>query len=191
MGHSQARKQQTHEQIVQTAARRFRESGVDGVSIANLMKEAGLTHGGFYKHFESRDDLVAEALACALDASAQRQQTTQAASLERFVQGYLSPAHRDAVGEGCAMAALVNDVARSSDDARTLYTEHFNHTLDKVGDLIGNDDAQARAKAIVIFSALSGALGIARALNDEALSAQVLGQVSRYLIEQFGASADR
>jgi TetR/AcrR family transcriptional repressor of nem operon len=189
MGHSQARKQQTHEQIVQTAARRFRESGVDGVSIANLMKEAGLTHGGFYKHFESRDDLVAEALACALDVSAQRQQTTQAPSFARFVQSYLSTTHRDAVGEGCAMAALVNDVARSRDDARTLYTEHFKQTLGKVGDLIGGEDAQARAKAIVIFSALSGALGIARALNDEALSAQVLEHVSSYLIEQFGSSA--
>lgn len=190
MGHSQARKQQTRDQIVKTAAKRFRESGVEGVSIANLMKEAGLTHGGFYKHFESRDDLVTEALACALDESAQRQQATPELSFERFVQSYLSPAHRDAVGEGCAMAALVNDMARSRDDARTLYTEHLKKTLGKVSDLIGGEDAQARAKAIVIFSALSGALGIARALNDEALSAEVLTQVSDYLIEQFGISAE-
>lgn len=189
MGHSQARKQQTREQIVKTAAKRFRESGVEGVSIANLMKEAGLTHGGFYKHFESRDDLVTEALACALAASGQRKQSAQEQSFERFVHSYLSTKHRDAVGDGCAMAALVNDVARSRDDARTLYTEHLSQTLDKVGGLIGGEDAQARAKAIVIFSALSGALGIARALNDEALSAQVLAQVSDYLIEQFGASA--
>src|SRR5580704_16258233 len=98
MGHSQADKAESHDRIVQVAAARFREAGVDGVGVADLMKDAGLTHGGFYRHFESRDELVAEAIERALADGGRVVEaiaTSKQASWARLVDGYLSAAHRD------------------------------------------------------------------------------------------------
>lgn len=188
MGHSRASKQQTHEQIVSVAARCFRESGFDGVSIADLMQQAGLTHGGFYKHFSSRDELVAEALSFALNSSSQRYRAMQDMEFSTFVSNYLGTRHRDMPGDGCAMAALVGDMTRVRDDARTLYTDQLRRTIDRVTGLMGGEDEGASAAdAIVVFSALVGALGIARALNDEVLSQQVLSSVRDYLLGHFPA----
>src|SRR5258708_35125247 len=108
MGHSRRDKQTTHERIVRVAAKRFRERGLDGIGVADVMKEAGMTVGGFYKHFESRDELVTEALSAAftsLDAWEAR-----AENLAQAVRDYLSEAHRDAPGKGCALGALLGDV---------------------------------------------------------------------------------
>ncbi|WOD11506.1 TetR/AcrR family transcriptional regulator [Pseudomonas sp. NyZ704] len=182
MGHSRASKQQSHEHIVSTAAKRFRESGVDGVSIANLMKEAGLTHGGFYKHFTSRDDLVTEALELALGNSSKRYSSAGDNAFEPFVNGYLSTKHRDNPGEGCAVAALINDMARARSDSKELYGAHLQRSFDWIASLIGAERPDARARAIVAFSAMVGALGFARALDDEALSQEVLDTVKDYLL---------
>src|SRR3979411_2184530 len=122
MGHSRADKSKTHKRIVKIAARRFREEGLAGVGIAELMKEAGLTVGGFYKHFDSRDDLVAEAVSSAfgnwkrkVDAAASG---GPALSYEKLIQDYLDEAHRDNPGAGCAYSALAPEIAHSDKKTR-------------------------------------------------------------------------
>ena len=111
MGHSQSDKAESRKRILDIASRRFRETGLEGLSIADLMQEAGLTHGGFYKHFESREDLVASALDQAMTETLKR----PASTLSTFIDRYLSVEHRDAPGGGCAISALAADVGRSDD----------------------------------------------------------------------------
>lgn len=192
MGHSQTQKQQTHERIVELAAQRFRELGLDGLSITNLMKEVGLTHGGFYKHFESRDELVAEALATAFESSGR---TGKSASYKALLAAYLSKKHRDAPGTGCAVGALVNDMGRAPEDARALYTAEVRTNLSNIAKLLaaasdGADvgDADHDAGALVTLSALIGALGLARAVDDPALSGKILATVQGFLLTQFDGS---
>src|SRR5215468_410828 len=121
MGHSQAAKAKSHEKIVRTAARRLREEGLAGVGVADLMTAAGLTVGGFYKHFDSRDELVAEALA-SIDSAWERtvaegksKAQPDARIFARLIDAYLSEEHRDAPGAGCAFAAVAGDIARSGE----------------------------------------------------------------------------
>jgi TetR/AcrR family transcriptional regulator, transcriptional repressor for nem operon len=139
LDYSQADKADTHDRVVKIAATKFREAGIDGISVADLMKETGLTHGGFYRHFESRDALVAEAVECVMAHSAQliaeAASPGQNASLAALIDSYLNTAHRDAPAEGCAIVALGSDVARSHDQTRTAYTQqvewHLHRQLDR------------------------------------------------------------
>src|SRR6202045_2089452 len=120
MSYSKRDKAETHTRIVSVAAKRFRELGLEGIGVADVMKEAGVTVGGFYKHFESRDELVVEALATAfkdLDVWEEH-----AEGLPQLLQNYLTEAHRGAPGTGCAMGALLGDMTRGSKSARTVYT---------------------------------------------------------------------
>ncbi|WP_454741278.1 TetR/AcrR family transcriptional regulator [Cupriavidus necator] len=190
MGHSQTQKQETHERIVQLAAQRFRELGLEGLSIANLMKEVGLTHGGFYKHFESRDHLVAEALATALESSNSQARTGKTATFQALVAAYLSKRHRDSPGTGCAIGALVNDMGRAGEEARALYTAQVRKSLSRIGQrLSATDDSGHDAEAIVALSAMVGALGLARAVDDPALSGKILATVQDYLLALDASSA--
>jgi TetR/AcrR family transcriptional repressor of nem operon len=181
MGHSKADKEQSHERIVQTAAARFREEGVDGIGVAGLMKEAGLTHGGFYRHFASRDDLVAEAVECALSdggravAAVAASKDARAVVAARLVDAYLSIAHRDGLATSCAVTTLAGDVARSDDRTRAAYTRQVNTYLDLLAGLAAAEKSkEKRAKAIAALSSLVGAVSLARAVNDEALSREIL-----------------
>lgn len=185
MGHSQASKESTHDRIVEIAAERFCELGIDGLSIANLMKEAGLTHGGFYKHFASRDELVAEALASAFKRSEAPPRATQV-TFKSLVSEYLSDSHRDAVGTGCAVGALVNDVGRLQGEAKDLYTQKVKANLRGISRLIGQSEKQAvSADAIVAFCAMVGALGLSRAVSNDKLSKEILSVVSQFLLHSF------
>src|SRR5438477_11799904 len=115
MGHSKAQKTRTHKRIVSIASKRFREKGLAGFGIADLMKGAGLTVGGFYKHFDSRDDLVAEALRAAFGPWKKQSLAAEAGgsplTYENLVDSYLSEAHRDHPGTGCPPSALACDTA--------------------------------------------------------------------------------
>lgn len=182
MGHSQASKQSTHERIVAIAAERFCELGLDGLSIANLMKEAGLTHGGFYKHFESRDQLVAEAM----DAALKRSESRPRANFNTLVSDYLSPEHRDGVGTGCAVGALVSDIGRVEGEARELYTNKLRANFRGIAHLLGGVEGEKRKQAVVAFSAMVGALGLARACADEEMSREILATVQEFLTASFG-----
>ena len=181
MGHSQAEKAATHQRIVDVAARRFRELGLDGIGVADVMKEAGMTVGGFYKHFESRDELVTEALEVAfksLDVWEAR-----AENLAQAVRDYLSEAHRDAPGQGCALGALLGDVGRGNDAPREVFTERVKHNLAFSEGLLDiPDPAERRARAMLQLSACLGAIGLARAVSDPVLSKEILDGVARQLM---------
>ena len=190
MGHSQEDKAESHDRIVRVAAARFREAGVDGIGVAGLMKDAGLTHGGFYRHFASRDELVAEAIERALhdggrvvDALA----NSKHASVAALVDAYLSAAHRDDLATSCAVTTLAGDVARSNDRARSAYTRQVAAYLGLLTKLIAADKHRSRRmKAIAALSTLVGAVSMARAVNDEKLSREILKSAADELKARLG-----
>jgi len=189
MGHSKAEKAKTHQRIVTLASKRFREKGLAGIGIAELMKEVGLTVGGFYKHFDSRDDLAAEALGSALGAW--RRQVDAAASggppvtYESLIDDYLSEAHRNQPGTGCPVVALAGDIARSDRRTRAMVTREIRDSIVLLATLIRGsneeDKGTARAQAILTYCALVGAIGVARAVSDQQLSREILKAVARLL----------
>ena len=159
--------------IVETASRLFREKGFDGVGLDAIMKESGLTHGGFYGHFASKEDLAAEAVMRALERGAERQ--SRFTELGGLVAGYLSERHRDDLGNGCALAALGGDMARRSDSVRRGPTAHVRLQLDRLTQLItGGTAASRRKRAIATLAGLVGALTLARAVDDPDLSNEIL-----------------
>lgn len=178
MGHSKADKAESHDRIVRVAATRFREIGVDGIGVADLMQEAGLTHGGFYRHFASRDELVAEAIERALRDGGQAVDAvanTKQSPLAALVDAYLSTAHRDGLATSCAVTTLAGDVARSNDRARSAYTRQVGRYVELLIKLIDGDKQKSRRmKAIAALSTLVGAVSLARAVNDEKLSREIL-----------------
>ena len=188
MGHSRAHKREHHEQIVGVAASRFREAGVDKVGVADLMHDAGLTHGGFYRHFESRDQLVAEAVERALHDGGQAMAAVAESPqdpLSAVIDAYLSISHRDNLGTSCAVTTLAGDVARSTPRARAAYTNQVRVYIDMLVRLLppGTSD-QTRATAITALSTLVGAVSMARAVNDEAFSREILASAASGLKAQ-------
>jgi TetR/AcrR family transcriptional repressor of nem operon len=178
MGHSKAEKAESHERIVTVAAGVFRELGIDGISLADLMQRAGLTHGGFYRHFDSRDDLVAEAVERALkdgSAVADAIAANPKSTIGAVIDAYLSLAHRDNVAFGCAVTALANDVARSSDRARAAYSRQVVRYVELIMKLIeALPQKKRRAAALAALASLVGAVSMARGVNDDALSREIL-----------------
>jgi len=187
MGYSKAHKTRTHKRIVAIASKRFREKGLAGFGIAELMKEAGLTVGGFYKHFDSRDDLVAEAVNSAFGSWKCRVDAAKSGgppvSYEELIRDYLNEAHRDNPGTGCAFSALAPEIARSDKQTRAFTSEQVRNDIQLIAALLpaATDKRTARSRAILIFSALVGAMSLARAVSDEALSREILKAVAEYL----------
>ena len=181
MANSRVEKARNHERILELGAARFREVGIEGVGVADLMKEAGLTHGGFYRHFGSRDDMVAEVVERAM-ASGRKALDPMTQSkgerhdvLARLIDFYLSAAHRDSLPTSCPVTALARDVARSNDRARSAYTQSVATFLEVFTRLaVGDRPKVRRAKAVGALSTLVGALSLARAVNDEDLSTEIL-----------------
>ena len=134
MGHSKASKAETHTRLVAAAAARFKERGIDGISLADLMKDLKLTHGGFYKHFNSRDELVTEALQLALAQSgrAMRERLFDQAKpdVPGFVDFYLDESHRSGRAAGCAVAALAGDAPRKSADVQAQFRAQIDRNLE-------------------------------------------------------------
>jgi len=189
MGHSRSEKAKTHKRIVQIASKRFREEGLAGIGIADLMKEAGLTVGGFYKHFKSRDDLVAEAVGSALGVWKRQVDATASdgppVTYELLVDDYLSEAHRNHPGTGCPVGALAGDIARSDKRTRALVTRQIRENIELLATLLreanGTDKGGARAQAILGYCALVGAISVARAVSDDQLSREILKTVAQLL----------
>src|SRR5580704_5075190 len=182
VGSSQADKAASHQRIVTAAAARIRRAGVDGLSVADLMREAGLTHGGFYRHFDSRDDLVAEAVEAALAHGSKRAEAAARQggpeALAATIDVYLSPLHRDKPETGCAVAALPADIARSSERARAAYTAQVRRYLDLLAGLTPAGDPD---DPYLILATLVGAVALARAVDDPGLSDQILERTARTL----------
>ncbi len=170
---------ETRRRIVDTAGRLFRERGYDRVGVADVMKQAGLTHGGFYGHFASKDALVAEGTAAALAAKAGVWDALSAGpdgpDLRAFVASYLTPAHRDAPGNGCAFASLAAGAAHEQQPVRAVFGAAIRSRLDKLAAIVPGRSAVAkRQAAIATLSGLVGALMLSRAVDDPALSDEIL-----------------
>ena len=186
MAHSQAAKAETHERILRVAAERLRQTGIDRLSIADLMKEAGLTVGGFYKHFRSRDDLVVEALGSVLGAWERELDESPTEPDEHYFPGlverYLSEDHRDNPGAGCPIGALVGDVGRSNEPTRELYTKQIRRNIRLLARLLGASPSR-RQQAILAYSAMLGAIALSRAVSDQPLSTEILASVKELLVK--------
>ena len=165
------------ENILDVAGTLFRERGYDGIGVADIMKRAGLTHGGFYGHFASKDDLAAEITARVLGREGWLERLTgkRAPAIADVVRNYLSPRHRDDPGHGCLFAALGSDVVRQPRSVRHAFTEGLRKRVDMIRDLMpGRSAAARRKKAIATMAGLIGALVLARAVDDPELSNEIL-----------------
>ncbi|NYT35704.1 TetR family transcriptional regulator [Allopusillimonas soli] len=170
---------ENREHILVAAGELFREKGFDGISIAEVMKAAGLTHGGFYRHFESKEDLLSKACEAVLEGGAQRwAQTAQAEpdkALDIIAQRYLSEAHLESPGKGCIYATMASDAARQSDAIRTAFGNGLQAMLGVLARIVPCRSRAARRKrAIVTMSQLVGAMVLARAVNDPVLAREIL-----------------
>jgi TetR/AcrR family transcriptional repressor of nem operon len=148
------------QQVIEGASELFRERGIDGVNVGELMGAAGLTHGGFYRHFASKDELAGLAAAHAITAQAETLGDERA-----FIEGYLSPEHRDDVAHGCVVSALGPELARANEPVREAFVEAYRAFVDRIG-----DHEQALAK----LSTMVGALVISRVTKGDPLSDEVL-----------------
>jgi len=176
---TKAQAQENRAHIVETAAALFRERGYDGVGVADLMAAAGFTHGGFYKHFRSKADLMAEAAASGIS---QRAANSSGLDLTEFVAHYLSREHRDARGGGCTIAALSGDAARQSDDVKTTFAEGIESSMAafKGGKVSGQRSHSADRKMMIdTFAHALGALVLSRACPDDSPLADEILKVCR------------
>ncbi|MGO4713384.1 TetR/AcrR family transcriptional regulator [Bradyrhizobium sp. 2TAF24] len=180
MRYSKDHKAETHARIVRHASAQLREKGTRGVGVADLMKEAGLTHGGFYAHFDSREDLVIEAIAYAMDQTTERwgkqfQDKAVADRLAMLVDSYLTPSHRDHPERGCAIPALAGDVVRESPKTRRAFLSKLEQMIALfAGQSSDPDSAEARQKAIGTIATLMGSVVLARVAGNSAFSQEVL-----------------
>ncbi|KWR91868.1 TetR family transcriptional regulator [Cupriavidus sp. IDO] len=169
-------KAETHRHIVKAASTQFRKHGVNGIGVAQLMKSAGMTHGGFYAHFESKDALIAEAIDAAFDQTMDFLEEATAAApprqrKEAIVHAYVSKKHRDNPGAGCAIAALGTDVSRLDAKTRRRFEARVNSLIELIA---GGEDEASRKDAVVTLAAMVGGIVLARAVRSEALSAEIM-----------------
>lgn len=179
MRYSDTHKEETHARIVAGAAERLRESGVNGIGVADLMRAVGLTHGGFYAHFESKEQLVAESLSTALGQTIARLRAAgkaapQANARKAVAESYLSAAHRDRAEKGCAIAALGADVARMTPATKAVFESRLEELIAMLEEVNGGHD-EGRSGAIAMLSTMVGALVMARAVKSKGLSEEILG----------------
>jgi TetR/AcrR family transcriptional repressor of nem operon len=190
MRYSPEHKQQTRERIVRLASRRFRGRGEEGVAIADLMKELDLTHGGFYRHFDSKEDLFAEGIAMALEEGAQRMLAAAKANpgneLKGIIEKYLSPEHCERIAEGCPVAALTADVARRPHSLRLRFQKALEGYKNPLLVYIpGETEREKRHNFMILFSGMSGALSLARAMADEGKRQEILKTAREFYIRAF------
>jgi TetR/AcrR family transcriptional repressor of nem operon len=181
------------EQIIAAAANRFRERGFDGISVADLMKEVGLTHGGFYGHFSSKEELVALASLRAMrDTATKWRKVIDEASgdpMEALVKSYLSLRHHDHPQTGCLFAALGSDLSRQPSSVKDAATEGQQEFLDLLGRIVpGKTNAARRKKAIVVLSSMIGGMILARTASNPKLRQEVLDTMAATIPSSVRAS---
>jgi TetR/AcrR family transcriptional regulator, transcriptional repressor for nem operon len=181
MRYSKEHKQETHARIVKKASIRLREKGAHGIGVADLMKEAGLTHGGFYAHFDSREALVIEAFAYAMDRSTERwrkmaEQTPPDKRLAAIVESYLTPLHRDDPGHGCAVPTLGAEIARESVKTRKAFSAKLEQMIDMMADQVPDMPRKAaRKQAMATLATMIGTLVLSRIAGSGEFSDEILG----------------
>ena len=183
-------KAETHERIVKDAARRFRSEGLSGAGVARVMKDAGLTHGGFYKHFAGKDDLMVEAIREAfqeLRASLVRaaEEAPQTEAWKAMVRAYLSPEHCNHPETGCPLAALAPELARIDGPAKKQIQATMRDYKESLLPFMPGRRAADRERAFfVIFPALLGAIAFARMIGDPVAQGQVLRNMRDFLLAE-------
>ena len=187
---SKVKAAQNRERILASAARLFREQGISATGVDAITEDAGLTHGGLYSQFGSKEAIAAEAIQFALTRSKRVWQRTLERNpgmraLPAIVDGYLSRAHRDAPGNGCVVAALGTDIARQPRRVRQAFTREIKNDLEFLSRLMPNGGGEDRFEdAIVAFASMAGALILARAVNDEELSDLILKSTAKRVIKR-------
>ena len=196
MRYSKDHKAETHARIVKNASVRLREKGPAGIGVAELMKEAGLTHGGFYAHFDSRDALIDEAFAHAMEGIARRwrrraDNAPEGKELDAIVNSYLTVQHRDDVGNGCLLPALGAEIARADSRTRKAFTACLEDMIGVVsGEMPGLTPKAARQRAMSIVAVMMGSLLLSRATGNSELSSDLLeaGRQSALLLGKQAAA---
>lgn len=179
------RKEQTRDAIVRSAARILRERGVGATGVAEVMKGAGLTVGGFYAHFPSKEALVAEAFVAAAKEAHEERLGIEHASLAEVVARYASPMHRDHPTQGCPVPAVLSEMKSQPEQVRTTFAQTIEQLVCRMSKLSG-DDAEARRDAAAALALMVGALTLSRALAGSPLSDEVLGAAASLARESFG-----
>ncbi|MFF7549421.1 TetR/AcrR family transcriptional regulator [Streptomyces canus] len=173
-------KSETRRRIIETAGRRFKQDGIDGSGVSTLMKDAGLTNGAFYAHFASKDDLVTTAIADQLKAQAESVVALAEpgrAGLEQIVRGYLSPQHREMLGDGCPNAALLDEIGRCTDTTKQAYTDGVLILIEGIAERMAPEaPSSARVMALSLLGLMAGTLQLSRALTDSRLANELLDQ---------------
>lgn len=197
MRYSKEHKQETHARIVRKASVRLREKGAHGIGVADLMKEAGLTHGGFYAHFDSREALVIEAFNYAMDRSTERwrklaEQTPPEKRFAAIVESYLTTIHRDDPGHGCAVPTLGPEIAREGAKARKAFAARLDEMIEMMADQLPELPRKAaRAQAIAALSTMAGALVLSRVAGTGEFSEEILGAGREAALAQASKPAAR
>ena len=172
--------QENKRAILQSAGRLFRERGFDAVTVTDVMKSAGLTHGGFYGYFKSKEDLIAQTL-----AELQEDAEPYSADLTTLSAQYLTPAHRDNFACGCPVAALASETIRQPEGARIEMTAGLKRQIERLSKVApGTDEAGKRREAIGSWAAMVGALILARMATDTVLSEEILSETRAWLATQ-------
>jgi TetR/AcrR family transcriptional repressor of nem operon len=179
MRYSREHKLETHARIVKKASVRLREKGAHGIGVADLMKDAGLTHGGFYAHFDSREALVIEAFTHAMDRSTARwrklaEGTPPEKRLASIVNAYLTPLHRDDPGHGCAVPALGAEIARESAKTRRVFSGRLEQMIEMLAAQIPGPRKAARKQAMAALATMMGTLVLARIAGSGDFSEEIL-----------------
>jgi TetR/AcrR family transcriptional regulator, transcriptional repressor for nem operon len=181
MRYSREHKLETHARIVKKASVRLREKGAHGIGVADLMKDAGLTHGGFYAHFDSREALVIEAFAHAMDRGTEHwrklaEQTPPERRFATIVDSYLTPLHRDDPGHGCAIPTLGAEIARESLKTRKAFAAKLEQMIDMLAAQIPDVPRKAaRKQAVAAIATMMGTLVMARVAGNGDFSDEILG----------------
>ncbi|MDD5409920.1 MAG: TetR/AcrR family transcriptional regulator [Methylobacter sp.] len=193
MRYTAEQKTETHKQIVDAASKEFRGKGLQGIGIADLMSQVGLTHGGFYAHFKDRDALVVEAVECAAMESFGRmnevaKSAPQGKEVNAIIDIYLSPEHRDNFRYGCLLPAIAADIARQSDSVKGAFTESLQANMSGIAKYMPAKNSKDKLdQAMMLISSMAGAMLIARAINDSTLSNMLLDSVRSQLLNLYNS----
>jgi TetR/AcrR family transcriptional repressor of nem operon len=195
MRYSETHKSETHARLLSIAGRMLREKGPDNLAVAEVMKEAGLTHGGFYAHFKSKDALMIEALENVFAGGRHKfLKATQGMpprhALGAYIDFYVSPHHRDGVGHGCPVTALSSEIPRQSRKLKTAFDAGMKRLVDGMAGLIraGGISGDAEVLAASILSAMAGAVAISRAVSDKRLSDEMLAAARESIKARLGVN---
>jgi len=184
-------KAETHEKIVNAAAQWFRERGSQGGGIASLMQDLCLTHGGFYRHFESKEDLYVQAITRALQQAGDRMVAAAKAApkgqqLRAIIESYLSAEHVERIGQGCTIAALAPEIARQPSSVRTKVNAALKAYMNRLLPFVPGENAiEKRRNLFTLFSSMAGVLMMARTITEPARRKESLNAARRFFSEAF------